>query len=69
MNPTDNDDLNHFLVECHIATSDLLSLAESLQRSIKAIELERAVDCPDRILVQVLAERIGNLNVRIGDRL
>jgi hypothetical protein len=72
MNRTENDelkDLKDFLLECHIATGDILNLAESLQRSVRAIEFENAVDCPDRILLQVLAERIGKLNEQIGEAL
>jgi hypothetical protein len=70
MNSADNNnDLNHFLTGCHCATGDLLNLAESLERSIYAIELKTATIHPDAILVKLLTERIRDLNERIGDRL
>jgi hypothetical protein len=70
MNSTNNDklrDFDHFLTGCHCDTFAILSLAESLHRSVKLTELENAVDCQDRILIQVLVERIKELNERIGD--
>jgi hypothetical protein len=69
MKPMNSNDLNDFLVGCHVATGDLLNLAESLVRSVEAIELETAHPCPDRVLVKLLAERISTLNQQIGDRL
>ena len=64
-----NDNLNDFLLDCHVATADLVSLAESLLRSVKAIEYDTADRCPDGILIKLLAERIKALNEKIGDRL
>ncbi len=68
-NLTDSD----FLLDCHIATGDLLNLAQSLTRSIEAIETQTEATGtgyhPDRVLVKLLAERIKDLNEKIGDRL
>jgi hypothetical protein len=64
-----NNDLKDFLLECHIDTSALVSLAGSLMRSIQASEYETAQPHPDSILVKLLAERIKDLDERIGDRL
>lgn len=64
-----NDDLKDFLLDCHIATGNLENLAQSLVRAIQATELEIAQPHPDRELVKLLAERIGNLHAQIGDRI
>lgn len=69
MNSKNNDDLYDFISARYTDTSNLVSLAESLLRSLKANELETAHQCPDRALIQLLVERIGNLNELIGDRL
>jgi hypothetical protein len=62
--------LKDFLVTCHLATADLVSLAESLARSVLAAELEGEENPPpDAASIELLAERIVELHRQIEDRI
>jgi hypothetical protein len=69
MNCTEINELKDLLTDCHIAIGDISNLAESLQRSVYAIELRDAVCCPDRILIEILAKRISELEKQIAEAL